>query len=142
MTRYWMLVASKEHVMRGKAEGIAQVCHGKVGPLLRMSEGDKIIYYSPRHLFGGKDPYQAFTAIGTVTAEDPYQFAMSEDFIPWRRNIQFVTAAKDALIAPLLQKLSFTKGKKSWGLPFRRGCFEISQEDFQLIAGAMGINGL
>ena len=47
MTRYWIGVASREHVLRGIAEGIAQVCHGKQGPLARMQPDDWIIYYSP-----------------------------------------------------------------------------------------------
>jgi hypothetical protein len=39
MTRYWIGVASKEHVQRGVLGGFAQVCHGKAGPLNRMEEG-------------------------------------------------------------------------------------------------------
>jgi transposase len=31
--KYWMLVASKNHVTRGVEEGIAQACHGKAQPL-------------------------------------------------------------------------------------------------------------
>jgi hypothetical protein len=29
MLKYWIGVASKEHVLRGVDEGFAQVCHGK-----------------------------------------------------------------------------------------------------------------
>lgn len=43
MTRYWIGVASREHVQRGMLGGFSQVCHGKYGPLKSMSEGDWIM---------------------------------------------------------------------------------------------------
>jgi hypothetical protein len=138
MVRYWIGVASKEHVQRGVAGGFAQVCHGKAGPLNRMKEGDWIVYYSPTIQFGKKEPCQSFTAIGEIKGEDPYPFAMSENFVPWRRNVSFVKSY-EIPIQTLLERLSFIQDKKKWGFPFRRGCFEISQKDFQIIAGAMGI---
>lgn len=139
MTRYWIGVASLEHVQGGVEGGFAQVCHGKQGPLKYMTGGDWIIYYSPTVHFGGKDPCRAFTAIGQVHSEDPYPFTMSPHFVPWRRNVSFVPS-QAAPIAPLLEKLTFIKDKSKWGFPFRRGCFEISQYDFQIIAKAMGVN--
>ena len=138
MKRFWIAVASREHVMRGVAGGFAQVCHGKPGPLNRMAEGDWIIYYSPTEIFGEKNPCRRFTAIGKITAEEPYMFAMSKDFVPWRRNVSFVSS-HDAAIEPLLNGLTFILNKQRWGFPFRRGCFEISKIDFSLIAKAMGV---
>lgn len=138
MTRYWIGVASLEHVRRGVEGGFAQVCHGKPGPLRCMTEGDWFIYYSPTVHFGGNDPCRSFTAIGRIKPEEPYIFAMSRDFLPWRRNVNFLSSLETA-IEPLLDKLTFIKDKKRWGFPFRRGCFEISQEDFQLIAKEMGV---
>jgi hypothetical protein len=41
-TKYWIIVASKDHVKTGQAEGIAQACHGKASPLKRMRKGDFI----------------------------------------------------------------------------------------------------
>lgn len=35
MTKYWIGVASCEHVQRGVKSGFAQVCHGKIGSTLR-----------------------------------------------------------------------------------------------------------
>ena len=139
MTRYWIGVASREHVQRGVEGGFAQVCHGKPGPLQCMNGGDWIIYYSPTHSFGGKDKCQSFTAIGKIQSGNPYLFAMSENFIPWRRNVSFVSS-HETPIELLLEKLSFIKNKTRWGFPFRRGCFEISPDDFQLIAYAMGLD--
>jgi hypothetical protein len=138
MARYWIGVASKEHVERGVSEGFAQVCHGKAGPLHRMEEGDWIVYYSPTNKFGQKEPCQSFTAIGKIKKGDAYPFTMSEDFVPWRRNVLFVKS-RQIPIQTLLDELSFIKDKQKWGFPFRRGCFEISQEDFQIIARAMEV---
>lgn len=139
MARYWIGVASKEHVKRGVLGGFAQVCHGKAGPLNRMEEGDWIIYYSPTINFGKKEPCQSFTAIGKIKGGEPYTFAMSEDFIPWRRDVAFVQSL-EAPINGLLDQLSFIQDKNKWGFPFRRGCFEISREDFQVIAKAMRLH--
>lgn len=135
---YWVAVASREHVKRGVAGGFAQVCHGKPGPLKQMTTGDWIVYYSPTEQFGEKMPCRKFTAIGRVKPGDPYQFQMSSDFIPWRRDIDFMNA-KEASILPLINHLSFIQNKQCWGFPFRRGCFSISLSDFQLIAASMEI---
>lgn len=136
--RYWIGVACREHVQKAIQESFTQICHGKIGTLKHMSKGDWVIYYSPTFSFYGKDACRAFTAIGRVTEGEPYIHEMSEDFTPWRRDVSYVKA-KDALIAPLLEDLSFIKNKKSWGLPFRRGSFEIPKADFELIAKAMGV---
>jgi hypothetical protein len=138
MIRYWIGVASLEHVLKGKDGGFAQVCHGKPGPLKTMKGDDWIIYYSPTIQFGGKAPCRSFTAIGKICAEDPYAFAMSEDFIPWRRNVNFLPS-KQTPIEPLLEQLTFIKDKKKWGFPFRRGCFEITEKDFLLISRHMKV---
>lgn len=138
MTKYWMAVASREHVLRGLKGGFCQVCHGKPGPLKLMSEDDWIIYYSPTEKFGVKIPYQKFTAIGQMKHTPPYLFKMSEDFIPWRRDVQFYSA-KEVSILSLIDKLSFIQNKSRWGFPFRRGCFSIDYKDFTAIASLMGI---
>src|ERR1700733_12950862 len=138
MTRYWIGVASQEHVQRGVKGSFAQVCHGKIATLKYMSEGDWLVYYSPTHSFGEKDACRCFTAIGTVDKGEPYTFEMSLDFIPWRRNITFLKSKK-VPIEPLLEELTFIKDKKKWGFPFRRGSFEISCKDVELIAKSMGV---
>lgn len=138
MTRFWVGVASHEHVHKGVSGGFAQVCHGKIGTLKEMSEGDFLIYYSPTYTFGGKDMCRSFTAIGIVERREPYLFKMSEDFVPWRRNITYIKS-KDVPIYPLLDQLTFIKDKQKWGFPFRRGSFEISHPDYELIAKKMGV---
>ncbi len=134
--RYWIGVVSASHVQRGVQGGFAQVCHGKAGPLRRMKAGDWFIYYSPRTDMDGGAPLRAFTAIGRVADDVTYPFAMSETFVPFRRNIRY-TECKSTEIGGLLERLSFTRGNRHWGYLFRTGHFEIGREDFLTIAGAM-----
>jgi hypothetical protein len=138
MARYWIGVASKDHVEGGVAGGFCQLGHGKPHALRRLAPGDRIIYYSPRTTFADGEPVQAFTAIGTVAPGDVYQAEMAGGFHPFRRNVRFDKAAETP-IKPLLDRLSFTRGKTSWGYAFRRGAFEIPAEDYQIIATAMGV---
>jgi len=135
-TKYWIIVASKDHVKTGIAEGIAQACHGKASPLRRMQKGDFVIYYSGKQTLGKPDKCQEFTALGKVMDDEIYQFQVSEDFCPSRRNIDFLQS-KDASILPLINDLNFIQNKKSWGYPFRFGFFEINQHDFNLISAQM-----
>ena len=104
--RFWIVVVSKDHIARGVAGGFIQANHGKAGPLKKMSVNDGVICYSPRQTYSGNETLQAFTAIGRVTDEDVYQYKMSEDFIPYRRNIDWLKC-RETPIAPLIDKLDF-----------------------------------
>ena len=136
--KYWIGVASQDHVAKGQEGGFCQLCHGKSYPLKRMRKNDWIIYYSPKKIFKEKTPHQKFTAIGRVVSNEVYQFEMAEGFIPFRKDIEFV-AAREADIHPLIDELDFIRDKKRWGYKFRFGHFEISKRDFELIALAMGV---
>ena len=74
--RYWLGVASKDHVALGVADGFCQLCHGKKAPLQRMRRGDHILYYSPKQEFRSRRPCQAITACGVVTGDEVYQYEM------------------------------------------------------------------
>jgi hypothetical protein len=132
----WIAVASAEHVAIGRAQGFMQVGHGKGAPLKRLHAGDRIAYYSPVRVFGGKDACQAFTAIGTVRDERVYQGVMADGFEPFRRDVDWLDA-DEAPIRPLLDTLSFTAGKSNWGYAFRVGLLKVGADDMALIANAM-----
>src|SRR5665213_3727998 len=136
-TRYWIGVASREHVLRGVAGGFCQLNHGKAGPIKRLKPGDWIVYYSPRETMGSGEPVQAFTAIGKIRSGEPYVGEMGGGMQATRRDVDFLKA-REAPIRPLLEMLSFTKGRAGWGFAFRRGSFAISEADFHMIAAAMG----
>ena len=132
----WMAVASAEHVAIGRAHGFMQVGHGKGAPLKRLHPGDRIAYYSPVRVFGTKDACQAFTAIGTVRDERVYQGVMAGGFEPYRKDVDWMDAVQ-APIRPLLDALSFTRGKANWGYALRFGLIKVTPQDMALIADAM-----
>ena len=95
-----------------------------------------MVFYSPRTSYPDGDPLRRFTAIGRLEDDEPYQADMTPDFHPWRRRMRFL-ACQDAPIEPLIGNLAFIKDPSRWGLPFRRGLFEIGADDFRRIAQAM-----
>lgn len=141
MTRYWIGVACRAHVKTGEAGGFCQLGHGKEAPVRRLSPGDWITYYAPREELGAGVPVQAFVALGQVRAGDVYRAQQSESFCPFRRDVDYYDAV-DAPIRPLLDQLEFIPDRASWGMPFRRGSFQVSRADFETIAHAMSVNVL
>jgi len=130
--RFWILVASEEHVMLGVSGGFAQAGHGKRSGIARMHAGDSIVYYSPKTHYGGPEPLHAFTALGSVADETITQVEMSPDFKPFRRKIQYQYTG-EVKIEPLVKSLGFIRNKQSWGYTFRFGILEIPKEDFEQI---------
>ena len=102
MAKAWIAVASAEHVRIGRQAGFMQVCHGKASPLRRITPGDRVIYYSPTVVFGGKDRLQAFTAIGAARDGAPYQVEMESGFRPWRRDVDWQSAEETPILAGTL----------------------------------------
>ena len=136
--RYWINTVSREHVLRGVAGGFTQADHGKNTRLNNLSEGDWLVFYSPRESYPDGAPLQVFTTIGRVGGGDVYQVEMCADFRPWRKPVTFLDAHPTP-IKPLIDGLSFITDKRAWGFPFRRGLFEIQESDFVQIAVAMGV---
>ena len=136
--RFWVAVASRDHVLSAADGGFCQACHGKAVPLRRMHPGDGIAYYSSKKTFRQPERCQAFTAIGQVAAGDVSVCQISETFAPARRAVDF-WPAQEASILPLIEPLSFIRNKRHWGYPFRTGFFEITADDFMVIAEAMGV---
>ena len=133
----WIGVASRDHVLRGREGGFAQLCHGKAAALRRMAVGDCLVYYSPRVRFEGDEPCRAFTAIGRVVGEEVYPFDLGGGFVPYRRDVRFLPG-NDAPIGPLLARLRFAAENSSWGMLMRRGFFAIEADDARVIGEAMG----
>lgn len=139
MIRVRVGVASREHVYAAVRGGFCQLNHGKEAPLRRMNRDDKLIYYSPRTRMQGGEALHAFTAVGTITDDEPFQVRQAEGFHPFRRNTCYLKT-KEAPIQVMLGDLTFTKGRSGWGMAIRRGVFEISHEDYNKIAKAMSLS--
>ena len=138
MARFWVGVASREHVLAAVRGAFCQLNHGKEAPVRRLQMGDSIVFYSPRERMQGGKSLQAFTAAGRILDDVPYQVEQSKDFRPFRRKTEYFKS-KDASIHPLLEELSFTKGRSNWGAALRMGIFQMKREDYLKIAIAMGI---
>ena len=134
--RFWIGVACRRHVRLGIAGGFCQLCHGKGQPLRKMKKGDWLIYYSPRETLDSPASCQQFTAIGELTGDTVYPFAMAPGFTPYRRDVRFLPA-QDVQIRPLIDRLSFIPDKTHWGHVFRYGHLQIPRADFMQIAQAM-----
>lgn len=140
MPTHWMGVASADHARAGRDGGFAQLGHGKHSAVKSLKRGDWIVYYSPREKMGDGGAVRAFTAIGKVTSDQPYQVTQSKGFEPFRVDVDYVQDAREAPIAPLLEKLDLTKGRGSnWGIVMRRPKSKLSPADMHTIALAMNV---
>jgi EVE domain len=134
--RFFIGVASRDHVLMGVRGGFAQFGHGKMAPVKRLARGDWVIFYSPRERFREPGPCRRFTALGKVIDDAPTQVEQIPGFAPWRRRTEY-QAAREVEIRPLLDDLSFITDKSRWGVAFRFGLIEVSREDFMRIAKRM-----
>lgn len=140
MTSYWMGVASAHHARAGRDGGFAQLGHGKQSAVRGLKKGDWIVYYSPREEIDGGASVQAFTTIGQIISNRPYQADQSMGFHPHRVDVDYLLSAEPAPIRPLLEELELTRGRKvNWGIVMRGAKRKLSEADFRKIAIAMGV---
>lgn len=98
-----------------------------------------MIFYSPR---GFNNPARSpmirkFTAIGTVPNGNIYQIEINSFVKPFRRDMEF-ERVKHLDVFRVMKDLDFIEDKRNWWETFeRRQSFEISEKDFEVIAGAM-----
>jgi hypothetical protein len=135
--KYWIAVASADHVAIGQEKGFMQVCHGKKRPLQQVKANDVVAYYSSVQTMGSKTPLQQFTALGMVLSDEVYQVEMAPGFSPYRKNVKWLTS-QNCSIRDLLPVLSFSQNNAHWGYKMRFGIFAILQTDMMHIALAMG----
>ncbi len=136
MIKYFLIGASRDHVIKGVEGGFAQAGHGRKDFMSKPSKRDWVVFYSSKDKFENGNLLQKFTAIGQVADDEPYQPNAIGNFKPYRRNVEFKNS-KEAEIRPVLELLSFIKNKKKWGFYLITGFREISKEDFTIIKNAM-----
>lgn len=135
--RYWLCIASKDHVALGVAGGFCQLCHGKKAPLRRMERGDYILYYSPKQEFRSRRPCQAITACGVVIGDEVYQYEMLPGFVPYRRDIEWQTPVREVPLDVLRTLPGWTEVAPK----LRFGQVELSPELFRAIQAYMLSDG-
>jgi hypothetical protein len=128
----WINTVSRDHVLQGVRGRFTQANHGKPHMLRHMAKGDWLVFYSPKTALKDGEPLQAFTAIGQVVDDEPYQVEMTPEFHPFRRNVDFLPCTETS-IRPLIEELHFIEDKKRWGYKFKFGVFKIDDHDLDLI---------
>lgn len=132
-----MASAEQARFGRDAVKGFMQVGHGKLAPTKRLKAGDRVAYYSPTVVYAVKDDLQSFVSICVVQQGEPYAFDMGDGFVPYRRDVVYISA-QEAAIAPLLDDFEFIESRQRWGYKFPFGLFDMSDNDMRLIAQAMG----
>jgi hypothetical protein len=136
--RAWLGVISADHTQRAVEGGFIQLNHGKRYGVARLRAGDGFAIYSPTERYGSKQPLRAFTALGVVADEAPYQaepMSMGDRGIvqPWRRRIEFLPVHRAAVREV---ELELTQ-QPNWGYQLRRGLVPLSPKDFEALRSAM-----
>ena len=72
---------------------------------------------------------QEITAIGKIKDERIYKFQMSENFVPYRRNVKFLKLKGKCSINELREHHEWLKYSKQ----LRYGHFQVSEEFFKFI---------
>ncbi len=143
MPRYFLIVASRDHLRTAVEGGFCQANHGKKAPIMQMKKGDGVVFYSAKETYtpkskgkpGGK-ACQKFTGMGRVKDDDVYQVRVTGTFEPHRRNVDF-DVGKEVSILPLIEKLDFIRDKTHWGASLRFGFLKITEADWELIQSKM-----
>ena len=133
--RYWIGVVSGDHVDFAVNNGLCAFSKGAKSAIEKLSDGDRIAFYSPKTGFMEGEPIQAFTALGTVIDATPLETNWDGHQI-WTGKAAYAKTTP-VPVRPLLEPLAFVTNPAKWGMAFRRGKFEITKADFDLIETAM-----
>jgi len=94
----------------------------------RLMAGDKILFYQ-----GGEEGKKF---VGSAELASSLQKTRSSDGFVKIKN--FVLWVNPVEIRGLIQRLSFIKNKRHWGIYFQGGTLEIPEEDYQKILKKAG----
>jgi hypothetical protein len=136
MTRYFLAVDSRDHVLTGVSTRLCSAGSGRSALFAQMAEGDWLVYYSPKELHRQRTPCRRFTAIGKVEKGGISSPGGSEGLSGPRRPFRYLRCYP-LPAAALVRSLSFVRDKKRWEPSLRRGLVELKREDFDVIAQAM-----
>jgi hypothetical protein len=134
----WLGVISADHTQRAVSGGFIQLNHGKRYGVARLRRGDGFAIYSPTEMYGEKRPLRAFTALGVVADDEPYQaepMSMGSRGVvePWRRRIEFLPVYRGGLHDVALRLTN----SPNWGYQLRRGLVPLEAEDFEALRALM-----
>ena len=134
----WLGVVSADHTQRAVSGGFIQLNHGKRYGVARLRRGDGFVIYSPTERYLEKSPLRAFTALGIVADDAPYQaepmsMGARGTVQPWRRRIDFLPVHRAGLREV---ELELTQAP-NWGYQLRRGLVPLAPEDYETLRALM-----
>ena len=133
MNTYWITITAQEHVNIVRDKRYTQVNMGPKAPLDKMSQGDWILYYSPTIFHEKpKTTCQKFTGLSCVTGDKAYP-QNPKDPVLWRRDVDFFHCMPQHA-QHFHQQVEFLKQYEHWIDAFFQPIFEISKNDFIVIA--------
>src|SRR3989338_4849747 len=131
---YFLLTASKDHLMKGIEHGFVQ--QKRPHRIEKIKQGDCVVFYASKENFGDKKGYQKIlgwacaldddyeemdpkTMAASLREED--QFGCSSGTTFYRKKMEMHPASSPIDLRPLLPRLHFVKNKKSWSFYFMSG---------------------
>ncbi|TGG90442.1 MAG: EVE domain-containing protein [Aphanocapsa feldmannii 277cV] len=128
---HWIAVISREHARIAVCSHVLQVCHGKAAPLHRTKAGDEVFIYCPRERMGAGTMLKRIEFRCTFDDDRIYQIEQAPGFNPFRKDVTFDTGFEEMAIHDVA-RLELTTNPH-WGMLARRGFFEISPQDTELL---------
>lgn len=128
---HWIAVISRAHARIAAASGFLQVCHGKAGPLRRTRAGDEVFIYCPREGMGAGEVLKRVEFRCTFDDDRVYSVEQAPGFTPFRKDVSFDESFQGLAIHDVAG-LELT-ADPHWGMLARRGFFDISAHDAQLL---------
>ena len=136
--RYWLCVTNEENWQKVKEKKVWGV-PAKRGKrqIETVKRGDCLVFYVMPKRIGGifeatSEPFESSKKIFSWA-----EFGRPEIF-PYRVRLEPVRLPNEPVhVETLIDKLSFTRGRKRWSILLRRAVLEISEEDYRLILNSM-----
>ncbi|GAI09925.1 unnamed protein product [marine sediment metagenome] len=133
MVNYWLCVTNDENwqiIKEKKIWGVSEKCKKIIS---QVKIGDFLIFYVMPKKVGG-----ILTTTSTQIMSKEKLFSWGEygkyELFPYRVYLSdILLLEKPIKFDPLIEKLSFTKGRKKWSGPFRKSMFKIENEDYTII---------
>ncbi|MBT0723618.1 EVE domain-containing protein [Rosenbergiella sp. S61] len=136
--KHWIAVISRAHARIAADFEFLQVCHGKAGPLRQTRAGDEVFIYCPRSEINAGEILKTVEFQCVFNNDDVYQVEQFPGFKPFRKDVTFNRKFQPVVLKEVIG-LELT-ANPHWGMLARRGFFEISEHDAELLR--LGMRGL
>lgn len=133
MRRYFLFTGPLNHLFHFEKRGYVQQNYNHKKRLQELSEGDYVVLYASNIDNISKKPYRKFMAVGRVIDPKIYTATVKGQKF-YRMKVKFLKFTP-VLLSTKINKLSFLRNKKYYGLYLISGFRELSKRDFDVILG-------